>query len=445
MNFDADDILIADALSDMENALDVPDLLPGVRAKLPERRRRLRLYVIAALIAAALLITGCAALGAFDWLISALDGGGFTDVVEPVEQSVTVEGVKFTVIAAERYGDTALVYFSLQDAEGRGRITEDSSPLLRAADARTGGVDMVYFDGETGTAVYTITLRLDPEKDYETLHLSLVRISNFSLSDRIDMEQTELDIDLASAVASGPETDEETLPVTLGRELPGTGGILLGSVGLTDGRPTVQLVLRVGGEYRWFWNLNAYIIDSRGDTYTGEQTSFALDENLEYDPPYTEPYSLKYIVYQYAFDVDPTDLEGAKLCIEGSYHNEMLGSWELDIDLAYERIEREYVVDIDLGESVIEDVKIKLSPVALTISGFAEREIYDEFSDYRLGVYTEDGERVRIPSIRTEYMSEDGAFNEICLFSRTVMPDTVEKIVFSARPTGEEIYTLYLD
>lgn len=69
MNFDNDDIMIAKALSDMESSLPMPDLMPGIMEKLSSRKRSHPMRLTAAVvIAAALLITGCAAaLGGFEW------------------------------------------------------------------------------------------------------------------------------------------------------------------------------------------------------------------------------------------------------------------------------------------------------------------------------------------------------------------------------------------
>ena len=76
MNFDSDDRLIAGALSDMEEQMPEVDLLPGVYAKLSAHRKRRPLRMaLAAAIAAALLITGCAAaLGGLDWIGEMMNG-----------------------------------------------------------------------------------------------------------------------------------------------------------------------------------------------------------------------------------------------------------------------------------------------------------------------------------------------------------------------------------
>ena len=123
MNFDSDDRLIAGALSDMEEQMPEVDLLPGVYAKLSAHRKRRPLRMaLAAAIAAALLITGCAAaLGGLDWIGEMMNGLGFTDVVEPVDYSVTDEGIEFGVLGARRYGSAAVFYVTARDTLGRGR------------------------------------------------------------------------------------------------------------------------------------------------------------------------------------------------------------------------------------------------------------------------------------------------------------------------------------
>ena len=195
MNFDNDDIMIAKALSDMESSMPMPDLMPGIMEKLSSRKRRHPMRLTAAVvIAAALLITGCAAaLGGFEWLLDVLDGGGFTNVVEPVGQSVTEEGIELSVIAAQRYEDTAIMYISLRDTEGRGRVTEDTHPQIRIKDTARRHTDPVYFDAETGTAVYTVAFELDPEENYDTLQFSMFRVDGDYFEDKV-METVRLDV-----------------------------------------------------------------------------------------------------------------------------------------------------------------------------------------------------------------------------------------------------------
>ena len=87
-----DDMLISDALAQLYNDIPVPDLMPGIRERIDANRKRRKPVrtAIVAVIAAALLITGCAAaLGGFYWLCGVLDNDGFTDVVSPVVRSVS--------------------------------------------------------------------------------------------------------------------------------------------------------------------------------------------------------------------------------------------------------------------------------------------------------------------------------------------------------------------
>ena len=107
----------------------------GEARKRPKRLRRTLLIAVA--VAALLSVTAiAAALGGFDWLRETINPP-FIDAVEPVEQSVTDQGIRFNIIAAQKFDDTALVYFSLTDTEGLDRVTGDAAPPYCPAGTRT--------------------------------------------------------------------------------------------------------------------------------------------------------------------------------------------------------------------------------------------------------------------------------------------------------------------
>ena len=176
MNFDSDDRLIAGALSDMEEQMPEVDLLPGVYAKLSAHRKRrplrMALGVLACGLVLGLPLDGCAAaLGGLDWIGEMMNGLGFTDVVEPVDYSVTDEGIEFGVLGARRYGSAAVFYVAARDTLGRGRTAEDAdgmSHLVWASGSTVNAsfsvdgysqhfVRLVSYDEETQTAAYEIT------------------------------------------------------------------------------------------------------------------------------------------------------------------------------------------------------------------------------------------------------------------------------------------------
>ena len=155
---DRDERAILEAFESFERELAAPDVSGAVRAELGIRPRgRRAAAVLAAVIAAALLITGCAAaFGGLEWLSSRLGAGGFTDVLEPQEAAAEREGIEMTVLGAQGFGDSAAAYISLRDTAGLGRVREEPGCQAVFAINGTGRTEQVYFDEETGTGYYVV-------------------------------------------------------------------------------------------------------------------------------------------------------------------------------------------------------------------------------------------------------------------------------------------------
>lgn len=378
MNFDADDILIADALSDMENALNVPDLLPGVRAKLPERRRRLRLYVIAALIAAALLITGCAAaFGVLDLIGEQMHGLGFTEAVKPVEQSVTDEGVEFTVIAAQRYGVAAVLYVTARDTLALGRTEEDvngmshlvwaSQSNVNASMSVSGAVQsfvrLVSYDAGTQTAAYEMTAVFS-DRAPDTANVSL-RGYSFGYEQIKDFP-IKIDVNAAAYGERAPD-GTETLAYREGGSVPGLD-MHFGALGTIGDKLTVQLCFRTDGEYTAYLpREGVYLLDGEGNRYE------ALDT-------WILPFNGSNAGFQLTFDVSPEKLTDATLCFTGDAEKRFVGDWSLSIPLANGDNQRTFSVDINMGTDVIENAELTLCPVGFSLSGTAGRAALEKLA-----------------------------------------------------------------
>ena len=111
-----------------------------------KRPRKIRRTLVIAVAAAALLgVTAlAAAMGGFDWLRETVDPP-MLDAVEEQGQSVTSNGIKLNVIAAQKYGDAALLYVSIQDTTGQGRVTEQTHPLW-GGQLANGSSTLLYYD-----------------------------------------------------------------------------------------------------------------------------------------------------------------------------------------------------------------------------------------------------------------------------------------------------------
>ena len=423
-----DDMLISDALAQLYNDIPVPDLMPGIRERIDANRKRRKPVrtAIVAVIAAALLITGCAAaLGGFDWLRGVLDNDGFTDVVSPVERSVSDQDIEFSVIAAQRYGDTVFMYYSLRDTSGQNRLGEHAYPGIRTEGAHSGSNNVVYFDAESNTAVFTLTFQLDPEKSDGALKLEMSQL-DCNLGERNNMEPTATSISLSGFEEGVSVSDEpgSAMPVELGRSVPEIPGARQGVVGMLDGRPFVQMAIALSGDCMNFWSPTVYVLDDSGRRYDAEVRATFVDENLEYTIN-----AASYFVYTAIFDAPAEDIEGGTLYFGGAYSNEIYGEWEIEVEPENEPLQLDYTIDVPVDGGIIEDVKVSLTPVSLSVDGIAPTA---ESAEAALGgrPVTEEG------IYNDEYISYSGAheseggfeFYFRLYYNSTVMPEDVTGI-----------------
>lgn len=432
MNFDSDDRLIAGALSDMEEQMPEVDLLPGVYAKLSAHRKRRPLRMaLAAAIAAALLITGCAAaLGGLDWIGEMMNGLGFTDVVEPVDYSVTDEGIEFGVLGARRYGSAAVFYVTARDTLGRGRTAEDAdgmSHLVWASGSTVNAsfsvdgysqhfVRLVSYDEETQTAAYEITAVFEdmPVPDELTVRLRGYNISYENIS------ELPIEIDVGAA-ASGEHLTEgaELLAFRRGGAVPDTG-LSFGALGAIGGKLTVQLWYSIGGEFTVYWPLPAdiYLLDGAGDRYELADSRWQQLDSGE-------------VVHQFTFDAAPEELSGATMYFSGSAERRLTGDWGVTVPLTDGEDQRQLSVDIDLGDTVIEDAELTLCPVGFTLSGTAPRATLERLAGMDAYIVSDGRVYGTIADSASYYDNLDEQdFSWFYLYYSTYAPDSVTELRF---------------
>lgn len=154
------------------------DETPQIAVK--EHNRWARSTVVAIVMSALLVVTATAAtLGKFDWFIEKFNPD-FGKIVEPVEVYSEDQGIRMEIIGAQKYGNRAIVYLSLQDITGQNRLTEhtDFQDGFRIKmnpeekDKNTSGKEillasaswkqnMIYFDEDTNTIYYEFNIVSD--------------------------------------------------------------------------------------------------------------------------------------------------------------------------------------------------------------------------------------------------------------------------------------------
>jgi len=195
-NYDSDEILIRQALGNQfpQNA----DILKGVVNEV-KPKRIWKKGLVAVLVAASFLVVTVSAyqLGAFDSFIQRVNPP-FADIILPVMHYSEDQGIRITMLGAQRYERTAIVYLSVQDISGENRLTEDTSLFSLGdfdSDLRiyTGdgtsmpvgmGIDHLYFDENSNTKYIQIILdTYSPLPDNLTLITNIVSLER----DRCDV------------------------------------------------------------------------------------------------------------------------------------------------------------------------------------------------------------------------------------------------------------------
>lgn len=353
-----------------------------------KRTRKIRRTLVLAVAAAALLgVTAlAAAMGGFDWLRETVDPP-MLDAVEEQGQSVTSNGIKLNVIAAQKYGDAALLYVSIQDTTGQGRVTEQTHPLWGGL--LTGGHHtMLYYDSATSTAVYQLRFSsLDELCLYKLLYSP----------SRLDGAR--VDADLADLYLNGEQipgtVDPRTTPpewLTTGylADIPGGEGSYVSAIGMNCGYFTVQY--RYPGVDKECY-MGAYLLDGNGqriDSIPGGTSTLDDGDGMAT----TERY----------FKVDAETLENCTLCFEGSIYDVAHGDWEIDIDFESTQGVRLLTADIEFDGVTARDTEMILSPIGLELT--REYDAGSHMLDTDVVLETTSGD-IKLRSCGSEWASTD--------------------------------------
>ncbi len=348
------------------SAPDMEKLRGVVAAKLAQERgaarkppRRVgKTLLIAAAVAALLSVTAlAAAFGGFDWLRDEVEPE-FIDAVEPVEQSVTDKGIRFGVIAAQKYEDTTLVYFSLTDVDGLGRVNEDSEPVLTRN--YYSNAECVYYDAEKQTAVYEA--KFDAS---EPLGVTAI------LNNRRKIEPVQIDTSLAEAYLYGERIGEsefinfQTMPdewLTPGyvAEIPGAEGAYVSAIGDNGRLLAVQYCrpIRYDGSLGLDTLLTPYLMDAGGN-----RIDTCLNGSV------TSPYEVDGMgTTERYFKVDAETLAGCTLWFEGSTCETVVdGDWTLDPEDIPSGNIVQVTADIVNDGGIFHDAEITLSPIGMVV------------------------------------------------------------------------------
>ena len=265
---------------------------------------------------------------------------------EHMQTTKRTRKIRRTLVLA--VADAALLYVSIQDTTGQGRVTEQTHPLW-GGQLANGKSTLLYYDSATSIAVY------------QTRFGSLKELCLYKLlysPSRLDGAR--VDADLADLYLNGEQipgtVDPRTTPpewLTPGHlaDIPGGEGSYVSAIGMNCGYFTVQY--RYPGVDKECY-MGAYLLDGNGqriDSIPGAASTLDDGDGMAT----TERY----------FKVDAETLENCTLCFEGSIYDVAHGDWEMDIDFESTQGVRQLTADIVHGDITAGDVELTLSPIGL--------------------------------------------------------------------------------
>jgi len=365
-------------------------------------------------------VYAAATLGVFDRFITQHDPA-FGEVVNPVEIYSVDQGIRIDVIAAQTFGNNAIMYLSVRDISGQNRITEYANlswfiDIPRSEDRSIGvssfsGFEPLYFNSETNTAYFQLEVQ-----DAATIPNIFDLIIN---EVRFETRRTEMDFPIAlSDISEAPTKPnpnyipnrdfptwckEYILVPSMGENfpvLPGDGWI--SNVAIIDGNLHVQ-IMRPRFERTEYAgrNINGNIIS--GVTLTGpdgeyvapiNQSFIGLDANLEglcaYEqqnmPPedflawFEDAYS--YDLMESVFPIDVAALDYYSLTLIGMFEHSVAGNWSMTVctgETSEHMRSSTRVVTID--RAVIESVTV--TPLGISFSGRVNGGINEGAASFR--------------------------------------------------------------
>ena len=242
----------------------------------------------------------------------------------------------------------ALLYVSIQDTTGQGRVTEQTHPLW-GGQLANGKLTLLYYDSATSTAVYQARFGSLDDLRLDKLLYSPSRI-----------EGATVDLDLADLYLNGEQipgtVDPRTTPpeqLTTGylSDIPGGEGAYVSAIGMNCGYFAVQYRYPSVDKSGSVW---PYLVDGIGrriDSIPGATSTLDDGDGMAT----TERY----------FKVDAETLENCTLCFEGSIYDVAHGDWEIDIDFESTQGVRLLTADIVHGDITAVDVELTLSSIGL--------------------------------------------------------------------------------
>lgn len=293
----------------------------------------------------------------------------------PIEESCEKEGIRLSVVAGVNDEHNAEIYFTLQDTEGKGRVS-DKADLMDSAGingSTLGGVEFLNYEEETQTAFYVI----HESGNYKSRR-NVFRINEMMFNKTI-FEWFQTEINLADLAGKEPKTEglseydygggssagmdtsilvPDVMSLSLGEEI---DFMTISNIGMVDGKLHIQTKWdRSFDNHGEFWLLErGKEPEEYSDSVPHNNYYFRTEEDLENTG---NGYFSNHI--EFVYDIGAEELDDyvlwARIVKDGQI---VKGSWQVSFSMG------------DMEKTVLEPEtevadRISITPMSIYVEGF---------------------------------------------------------------------------
>ncbi|HIX34769.1 MAG TPA: hypothetical protein IAA46_12245 [Candidatus Gemmiger avium] len=363
--------------------------------------------------------------------------------LQPVNQVSEADGIRMEVLASMRSEDTAVVYLTLRDTTGQGRIQENTQLWnYHLEGASFAHAEQVDYDPETGSAMFRLTGE-DVTSDKVTVRVEAFSSgieyypptpTGWTVAELAELQPTPAlsypTLDHGWGMLNGPgdqkleqQVESSSLPVLkqqFSYPVEGLDWLTVQAVGVVDNALHIQL--RQDEDLGRFCSVNLSLANADGEESGQAVLDVALDEPEAGFSSGTREY-----VLPLPQDADPADWElyasGVNCTVASN------AGWQVTFELEPAHADRTGSCDLDTGSWQLQQVS--LSSLGITIAG--NGELYADSLDLTPVVTLQDGTQ---PEFISSSVSTDDQGNIVyrMLFRTPVDTSQVATVTLSGQP-----------
>ena len=363
--------------------------------------------------------------------------------LQPVNQVSEADGIRMEVLASMRSEDTAVVYLTLRDTTGQGRIQENTQLWnYHLEGASFAHAEQVDYDPETGSAMFRLTGE-DVTSDKVTVRVEAFSFgieyypptpTGWTVAELAELQPTPAlsypTLDHGWGMLNGPgdqkleqQVESSSLPVLkqqFSYPVEGLDWLTVQAVGVVDNALHIQL--RQDEDLGRFCSVNLSLANADGEESGQAVLDVALDEPEAGFSSGTREY-----VLPLPQDADPADWElyasGVNCTVASN------AGWQVTFELEPAHADRTGSCDLDTGSWQLQQVS--LSSLGITIEG--NGELYADSLDLTPVVTLQDGTQ---PEFISSSVSTDDQGNIVyrMLFRTPVDTSQVATVTLSGQP-----------